>query len=312
MIKLAKKGASHRKNECKWYNNIKTPGRCRAAYIYNNKLNRFIEKEVRNSKSDTSKNQERLLKKRKQSFSSRDIYPIVNHDFDYRTGLLKKNNLYELGFTNAPTLRNLFKSPAKLKKYLDVLVKKPYPNNRTIAGIDDVNELDRRKLKIKNIYKELDTQPPYPSFHKDYPKCKFKTTGKYASSYFIRTGVCKTKIPNKTTCQKMGFKWYDNGSCYKPRYTYINNSSRGIFGNKGLQPSMFNDLMSITPDKLFQILAGNSVEGGGILPCTEDFSNNSAPNNTNNANNKQNNILTKLKYIILVALLIFIIYNTIG
>ena len=274
MIQLAKKGVAHRKNECKWYNNIKTPGRCEAAYIYNDKLNRFIEKELKSSKQDTSNNQEILLKSRMKTRKSRDIYPIVNHDFDYRTGLLKKYNLYELGFTNAPTLPNLFKAPIKLKKFMDVLVKHPYPNKDTTAGIDDVIELDKRKLHIKNTYRKMDADPPYPSFHKDYPECHFKTTGEHSSSYFIKTGVCKTKIPDKTKCQKMGFKWYDKGACYKPRYTYINNVSRGIFGNKGLQPSMFNDLMSITPDKLFQILAGNSVEGGGILPCIEDFTNN--------------------------------------
>ena len=53
---------------------------------------------------------------------------------------------------------------------------------------------------------------------------------------------------------------------------YIDNSSKGILGKKGLQPSLFADIMS-APDKLFQILAGNSVEGGGILPCPKEFIN---------------------------------------
>ena len=32
----------------------------------------------------------------------RDIYP-VNHDFDYKTAMIKNNNIYKLGFTNQPT-----------------------------------------------------------------------------------------------------------------------------------------------------------------------------------------------------------------
>ena len=57
----------------------------------------------------------------------------------------------------------------------------------------------------------------------------------------------------------MGFKWYNSSGCYKPKYIYIDNSSKGVLGNKGLQPSMYNDILSITPDKLFMLILAESV-----------------------------------------------------
>lgn len=47
---------------------------------------------------------------------------------------------------------------------------------------------------------------------------------------------------------------------------HIDNQAKPLMNQKGLAPAMVNDILSITPDKLYQIMAGNSVEGGGILP----------------------------------------------
>ena len=95
------------------------------------------------------------------------------------------------------------------------------------------------------------------------------------------------------------------GSCFKPRYMYIDNSSKDVRGKKGLQPSLFADIMSITPDKLFQILAGNSVDGGGILPCPEDFVNyNSQTKESNSIENR--NIC--LIMILLLSLTVYILF----
>ena len=38
-----------------------------------------------------------------------------------------------------------------------------------------------------------------------------------------------------------------------------------------MAPSIINDVMNISPEKLFPILAGKEVDGGGIIPCKEDF-----------------------------------------
>jgi hypothetical protein len=297
MDKLANKINAYRRNECRRSNNKKTPGRCEAATIYANKANKFIRDSIKNSIIDTNNNQTDLYNSRSRK-TERDIYPILNHDFDYKTAMIKKNNVFNLGFTNQPTVSNLLTHPFKIKKFLNILVNDAYPDKRTIAGIDDVIQQDVKKTSLKNKYRVYDDKLPYPSFKKDYPECRYKTKGEHSSSYFIKSGVCKTKINNEEECKRNKFKWIKNkatfpkifkkmvktsktakpvekltSTCYKPRYIYIDNSAKGIFGKKGLQPSMLNDIMSITPDKLSHILSGNSVEGGGILPCPEQFLN---------------------------------------
>lgn len=326
MIPLARKIDRYRRNECRRSNNRLTPGRCKAATKYANQANKFIKQTMNDSKTETDSSHVNLYNTRKRS-KTRDIYPINNHDFDYKTAMIKNHNIYKLGFTNQPTVSYLFKYPKKLRKYLNLLVNDPYPNKNTQPGVDDVLDTDRKRMYIKNKYKVMDNKPPYPSFRKDYPECRFKTKGEHSSSYFVRTGVCKTKINNKTECERKKFNWVENkpifpkmfktmmktskkakpvtklkGSCYKPRYMYIDNSSKDVRGRKGLQPSLFADIMDITPDKLFQILAGNSVDGGGIIPCPEDFVNyNSKVKEENNSEN------TKI-CLIMILLLSLIIY----
>ena len=326
MIPLARKIDRYRRNECRRSNNRLTPGRCKAATKYANQANKFIKQTMNDSKTETDSSHVNLYNTRKMS-KTRDIYPINNHDFDYKTAMIKNHNIYKLGFTNQPTVSYLFKYPKKLRKYLNLLVNDPYPNKNTQPGVDDVLDTDRKRMFIKNKYKVMDNKPPYPSFRKDYPECRFKTKGEHSSSYFVRTGVCKTKINNKTECERKKFNWVENkpifpkifktmmktskkakpvtklkGSCYKPRYMYIDNSSKDVRGRKGLQPSLFADIMDITPDKLFQILAGNSVDGGGIIPCPEDFVNyNSKVKEENNSEN------TKI-CLIMILLLSLIIY----
>ena len=326
MIPLARKIDRYRRNECRRSNNRLTPGRCKAATKYANQANKFIKQTMNDSKTETDSSHVNLYNTRKMS-KTRDIYPINNHDFNYKTAMIKNHNIYKLGFTNQPTVSYLFKYPKKLRKYLNLLVNDPYPNKNTQPGVDDVLDTDRKRMYIKNKYKVMDNKPPYPSFRKDYPECRFKTKGEHSSSYFVRTGVCKTKINNKTECERKKFNWVENkpifpkmfktmiktskkakpvtklkGSCYKPRYMYIDNSSKDVRGRKGLQPSLFADIMDITPDKLFQILAGNSVDGGGIIPCPEDFVNyNSKVKEENNSEN------TKI-CLIMILLLSLIIY----
>ena len=52
---------------------------------------------------------------------------------------------------------------------------------------------------------------------------------------------------------------------------YLNNKSKGSGILKGLTPSLFDDIMNITPERLMAIISGYSVGGGGLLPCKEGY-----------------------------------------
>lgn len=321
-------------SECSWGKNRVNPSRCPAAPLYYKKLNKFIKKSYKSSTKDTKENQEKLLNERITKGTHKDIYPIVNHDFDYKTAYTKRLNPYSLGITNEPTIDNLWKAPVKLLKFYEGLVKDRYPNNSTIAGYDDVFLDDSRKVQIKNTYRALNEKLPYPTFRKDYPECRYPTTGKNASSYFIKVGKCKSNLKTQKECKNKKFEWVENkqkfpkiaidlastkkgkkpankpilGSCYKPQFAYMDNTSKGFYGQNGLAPSMFKDLLSISPDKLSDILAGNSIEGSGILPCVEDFTNSTNPTNKINKTVYFKNKITILMIIIGIIAIIYKLY----
>ena len=282
-------------NECSYDKWLFNPERCAASKKYKAKLNQFVKSAINDAKKDLVK-QKKLFKSRKENNEAQNIYPLVNHDFDYKTAMKKKYNVFTVGVKNKPTMGNLIDAPGKLKKYMDIMLKDPYPNNSTVAGKSDVIEDVGEIVSIKNKYKMMNAKLPYPSFRKDYPECRYPTTGKHSSSYFIRSGTCKTKIKTKKKCLKKGYNWVPNkitippiakkmlkfvsqkkaqnppkGYCYKPRFSYIDNKSKGFYGKDGFAPSMFNDILNLSPDKLFNILAGYTVDGSGLLPCTEEF-----------------------------------------
>ena len=86
------------------------------------------------------------------------------------------------------------------------------------------------------------------------------------------------------------------GFCYKPRFAYIDNSAKGFLGKKGFDQSMFSDLLSVSPDKIFNILAGYSVDGSGLLPCIEYFE-----------NAKENLLRTVITFIIIFTIIYILI-----
>ena len=51
---------------------------------------------------------------------------------------------------------------------------------------------------------------------------------------------------------------------------YIDNKSNGFYGKNGIIPSSVKDLLNITPDKLIEIMSGNTIEGSGLLPCPKE------------------------------------------
>lgn len=155
---------------------------------------------------------------------------------------------------------------------------------------DDVLHDDSDALNLKKNYDKFPL--PYPSFRVDYPESKFSLTKNRASSYFIKNGRCFTPYVNETQCRNKGFEWVPPdssfntdstgnsqkrdgkipviGTCYKPRYLYINNESIGFFGKDGIVMSSLNDALNLAPDKLLDIMGGSSVGGSGILPCPKE------------------------------------------
>ena len=93
------------------------------------------------------------------------------------------------------------------------------------------------------------------------------------------------------------------GFCYKPRFSYIDNSAKGLFGRDGYAPSMFNDILNLSPDKLFNILAGYTVDGSGLLPCIDNFANYNGSNSLKK--DKQSFILFTVISMVFLIILIF-------
>jgi len=280
------------------------PERCSASVNYSKEKHKFKLERI-NDAIKTKSPIEQSYKNRKLSKEWKNIYPINNHDFNYNDYVLNKYNPFTLGITNTPSMAGLIDGTLNLSNYVDVMLEEPTPNSSTKSGLDDVNNADPTIYKhfkdIKNKYAKMPL--PYPDFKKDYPESKYPTKGKASSSYFIKTGTCKSKIDNEQTCLKKGFTWVKNtldlgkgvssffkkkpttqpgdknpnpkpipnGICYKPKFIYIDNLPKGYLNLQGMAPAIINDVMNISPEKLLPILAGQKVDGGGLIPCKEEF-----------------------------------------
>jgi hypothetical protein len=165
----------------------------------------------------------------------------------------------------------------------------------------------RKAKKIKSMYARF--KPPYPSFYKDFPYAKRLTSGwidrkgkrnnvgESSGSFFIQSGYCPLKkIHDSKKCKDKGFTWIPNpinipkfakpflkytsipkdtfdtrGTCFKPRYSYVDNRPKAMLGMKGQIPNLMNDVQSLAPDKMFKVFTGEDISGFGLLPCIEHF-----------------------------------------
>jgi hypothetical protein len=288
------------------WKNIETPGKGTAAKEYVQKLNKFVDDAVK-EENNTIKNDLDLLETRKKNEENKNIYPLVNYDFDYKTAIKKEYNPFKIGITNNPSFSAFVDGTFKLSKYSKGLITDEFPNNNTVAGVTDTVMENKNRKYIVDSTRLLDGRLPYPSFRKDYPECTYPTTGRHSSSYFVNVGKCPTRIVDKDTCINRGYSWIPEkdapsemkgyvkendtrgtvntegagikpkpippqGKCYKPRFLYVDNSPKGIFGNDGAVPSMLGEISSIMPDKLNDIMSGYAISGSGIVPCsTEEF-----------------------------------------
>ena len=284
------------------------PGRCNAAKEYVKRLQDYIKETKEATEKNLDNDKERLIQRIKNE-EHKDIYPILNHDFDYATVVKKTYNPFQLGITNQPTMGGLVNGINGTKKFVNAMISDRFPNEKTIAGVTDVYTENSTKNKITELTRKEDSKLPYPSFRKDYPECMYPTKGEYSSSYFTRVGRCPTKMTDKDACIQKGYEWVDEekppseinqflttksdreikqenapasdakpsppappkGTCFKPRFIYVNNRSDGIGGLNGIVPSSLSDIRAIAPDRLMTIMQGYTVAGSGLLPCTEEF-----------------------------------------
>ncbi len=284
------------------------PGRCNAAREYVKSLREFIKETKDTTEKSVESDKERLIR-RIQNEEHKQIYPLLNHDYDYATSVKKMYNPYTLNITNQPTMGGLEGGIKGSRKYLDAMIRDRFPHENAVAGITDVYTENGRKNKIVELTRKEDAKLPYPSFRKDYPECMYPTKGEYSSSYFARVGKCPTKIKDKDVCIKKGYEWIDEekppaeinkflqvksneeitgenapasdatpppppppkGTCFKPRFIYVNNRADGIGSMNGIVPSSLSDIRAIAPDRLMTVMQGYTVAGSGLLPCTEEF-----------------------------------------
>jgi len=306
---------SYHQQACK--NSSMNPAKCTAATDYLIALSEDRNTMLQNSTDNTIKNELPLLKTRQETQEWKNIYPIVNHDFNYEQYAKSIYNPFSLGITNDTDTDSMFDGGTRLLNYVGAIVNNPMPMDGTIAGISDIDPEDTQLRQIKNQYKQMPL--PYPTFLKDYPETTFQTSGIGASSYFLKVDdTCPSKITSEEECIKGGFKWVKtppsitpdisgfyspsktttppkpivpslkegqaqppvvvqeekpNGTCWKPRFLYLDNSAKGIGIMKGLIPSIMNDVSQLAPENIMSVLAGYTGSQGGILPCPEPFTN---------------------------------------
>lgn len=234
----------------------------------------------------------------------------------------------------------LTKNMQVIIKELNSLISEPNPSRNSRAGVSDVpnqgqapttiytifnNELinlnknpRKNKDQIKRVRDEIkNIINSFPVSAKEYtsglrkqrlsqnapyndPFFKRNTTGESSSSYFVRTGSCKTK-DSKEECKKKGHEWLGD-KCYKGKYLFLDNSPGLKTGYirelKGLVPSLINDATQINPESIIGILEGYSVPGLDIQDCSEHF-----------ANRNRFQIMDYIWGFIFVILLIFICWK---
>ena len=99
----------------------------------------------------------------------------------------------------------------------------------------------------------------------------------YSSSYFAQIGFCySNKEKNYRDCTKKNFLWIPSalgGSCYRPRYAFIDNSPGLKVGKiktmNGLVPSLMTNAMQMSPFNLFDVASGYSVPGFTMQYCKD-------------------------------------------
>ena len=264
-------------------------------------------------------------------------YPLNNYNYNYKNYIDKNYNLEAKGISNQPTFGTFRHNVNKLVDYSDALVLKPIPGDGDVAGITDIDP--KNPEEVAQAQRGFSQGLPYRKFRQEYPEKYYRTDGKYSSSYFVQSGFCpvqSAKTAGECKAKDPNYIWIDNpveipdnikrflknplnpltkddkngeakqqssvaGSCYKPRYSYVNNANE----NKilaGIIPGIIDDVLDLNPVNFVRTIAGEPIPGSSIdspprfelLPCVaETFANKMDSEDKKNISHKNINNMEK-------------------
>jgi len=247
---------------------------------------------------------------RQMPFNKHSIYPWSNYDWDYSNFIDNNYSAAATGSTTSGSWYSLYKNMDIFFKLFQAYVAESNPSKKSKAGGNNKYSDNWKSCKVLHKIKTTNKDgAPYKS--KFFNK---KLDGEYSSSYFVKVGTCpRPDIKDIHKCIKGGYTWIKNpidtalaklsggipdGSCHQGRYMFINNQpglkiktlsmggtpSVNLGTMKGFVPSLANDVLSLTPDKLYNAFTGKNVKGHMILQkcptIVEPFVNLKQQNNT--------------------------------
>ncbi len=248
------------------------------------------------NKANLLKSQSELKYRSSNKLTKNSVYPWLNHDYDYQQFVKNNYTPEKMGISPEPCIDVTIKDGIRLPNYIKAAMFDAIPNIHSQAGRDDVDPKNKELKEIRSKYQNF--TEPYPGFMKEYPEYfPHGIQGEFASSYFLHTGYCPTKITSKSECDKKGYTWIPNpiklpealvkffpeaetinnfGGCQKPRYSYVNNQSGDITGMmKGIVPTIGKNVLDLNPVSFLSIFMTGSSPNGDFqpLPCREGFTN---------------------------------------
>lgn len=223
---------------------------------------------------------------------SKGIYPWKNYDWDYGNYISNNYSPTATCASSKPTIQQAYDNAMAFTKLIDGMIADPIPNKRSVPATkckdSDYPEFkscddDYKCTATQNIKKSYQQEKPYQD-----PFLDNKTNGEFSSSYYFRVGDCpRDDIKNQSDCEARGYTWMPNfisktmdsnskdGSCFQPRYAFIDNSAKPFFNGsnmKGMIPAIANDLSSLTPDKILGAMSGASIDKVYSIQSCPDFS----------------------------------------
>lgn len=235
------------------------------------------------------------------SFFKDYSYPINNYNYNYKSYVDNNYSLARMGISDRPTLNQFRTNVRGLGLFSKPLLMNPIPSESSVAGMDDVDYSS--SAAIQSARKGFQQTPPYNRFRFEYPERDYPTSGIYSSSYFIQSGFCPVEsATSKNDCLRKDPKYTwstmpiqipkssvsilksaekkQTGSCFKPRYSYVNNANdSGLLD--GLVPGIVNDIIDTNPGNFLKLIEGSAIPGSTdtspprfqLLPCVaEHFS----------------------------------------